>query len=151
MSELMISIVVNLLLGLLLLSLLYWKRAADQAVLDGGAHAIEVFRRHFPDAAGIAVVAADLKGALIDLQRDGGVGLLQRRGRRWNARILAPGEVASVRLGKDGSLDLRLRDFGWPRTRLPIADAGVRALWLARLNALTVQSASRHRPGTLHA
>ncbi len=151
MSELLIAIITNLLLGLLLLSILYWKRAADDAALGGSAQAIELFRLHFPDAAGIAVVAADHRSALIDLERVEGVGLLQRRGRRWIARILAPGDVASVTLGDDGSLDLRLRDFGWPRARLHIADAAVRALWLGRLNVLTVQGASRHRRDPYHA
>jgi|SRR5271165_7538032 len=100
---------------------------------------------------GAATVAADRRGALIDLQRGGDLGILVRHGRRWNARVLAPGDVSSVQLEDEDLICLRLADFAWPRARIRIPDAEARAKWLARLNALTSPDSSRHHPDLRHA
>jgi hypothetical protein len=134
MNELAISIAVNILLGLILLVLLVWKRVGDTARLADSAEAVAHYDRHFPGAVGNATLSDDACGALIDLQR-GGIGLLQRQGRRWNARQLRPGEVSSVEL--DGEIiKLKFADFGWPRAQMRLADAGARAQWLGRLRSL---------------
>lgn len=151
MSELVISILVNVVLGIVLLALLYRKRASDTARLAGADEAMNIFGLHFPDALGCATVAADQRGALIDLHGGAGVGLLLRQGRRWNARLLAPGDVAAVELDQEAAVNLRFVDFGWPRARIRIADADACAMWLARLESLTAQSSSRHRADPRHA
>ena len=86
---------------------------------------------------------------MIDLQR-GGIGLLQRHGRRWNARLLAPGELSSVVLSGD-AIELGFADFGWPRARLRMADADVRAMWLSRLKSLAPRDPSKPHSDLRHA
>lgn len=142
--ELVLSIAVNVVLGVLLLALLYSKRTIDNARLSGPDEAMALFRRHFPDAMGTAEVAADRRSALIDLKDGAHIGLLQRHGRRWNARVLVAREVSSVRLDRRGAITLALADFGWPRAHITIADADARARWLARLNSLTAGTAPRN-------
>jgi hypothetical protein len=137
--ELVISIAVNAVLGVVLLGLLYWKGTRDSVRLVGPDEAIAAFKRHYPDAQGSATLAADGRSALIDLHPEGGIGLLQRQGRRWNARVLLSREISAVRVGPDGALEIAFADFGWPRARIALADPQTRARWLARLNALTVQ------------
>ena len=75
MSELLISIAVNLALGVILLALLYRKRTRDPVRLTLASEAMDIFRMHVPDALGAATLAADGRAALIDLQR-GGTGLV---------------------------------------------------------------------------
>jgi hypothetical protein len=149
MRELLIPIAVNLALGLILLALLFRKRTSDTVRLTQATEAIDIFRMHFPDALGTATVAADGRGALIDLQR-GGTGLLQRHGRRWNARLLAPGELSSVQQSAN-AIELGFTDFGWPRARLCIADAGARAMWVARLKSLVSRDPSQPHSDPHHA
>jgi len=151
MTELAISIGVNVVLGVVLLALLYWKRADDTVRLAGTDEAMELFAMHFPGEVGEATLADDQRSALIDLQRGARVGFLQRQGRRWNARRLASGEISSVELGSGGIIKLKFADFGWPRAQLRIADANARALWLGRLNSLKVHGSSRRYPDTRHA
>jgi hypothetical protein len=140
MNELAISIVVNVALGLLLLALLCWKRSPDTARLAGPVEAVDIFLRQIAAAAGDVTVAADGRAALIDLNGDGRVGLLQRHGRRWNARALAAGEVRSAQFGDEDeradTIELRLADFGWPRAQIRIEDFAERTRWLRRLQAL---------------
>ncbi len=134
MNELVISIAVNILLGLILFAVLYWKNGADGARPAGIDEAMRDFVQHHPGAVAQTTVADDRRGALIDLQQ-GGVGLVQRHGRRWNARTLSSGEVSRVEL--DGvTINLRFADFGWPRAQIRIADAEARAQWLGRLRSL---------------
>ena len=151
MRELVLPIAANVVLGMLLLVLLYWKRTGDKVRLSGADDAVNIFRIHFPDAIGAATVAADGRGALIDLQQGAGIGLLHRQGRRWNARVLAPGAVSSVRTGGAEVIDLRFVDFAWPRARIRIAGAEARTAWLGRLESLAAQGSSRHRPDLHHA
>jgi len=146
--ELAISIAVNVLLGLLLLALLSRWGRRDNARLTGPEDAMTAFRVHFPDASGTATVAADGRSALVDLAPETGVGLLQRHGRRWNARILAPREIASVQVGGDGAIDVRFADFAWPRAAIRIEDGPVRAAWISRLDALKEQG-QPHPPADL--
>jgi hypothetical protein len=135
MSELAISIAVNVLLGLVLLGLLRWKRIGDTERLAGAAEAIELFSRRLPMTAGGATVSHDGRSALLDLGSDGCVGLLQRHGRRWNARTLVPGEVSSAELRQE-AIKLKFADFAWPHAQIRIDDPDARARWLHRLQAL---------------
>lgn len=134
MSDLAIAIAANLALGILLLPLLLRSRT-DQVRARTAAEALQIYRRHFPDALGTVLLGHDGRSALIELA-DGGLGLLQRHGQRWNARALAPGELAEVRAARDGSILVRFTDFGWPRARLVPPDAAARQVWLARLQPL---------------
>jgi hypothetical protein len=136
MNELALSIAVNCVLGVVLFALLNWKRTADTARLAGPREAMDRFAEYFPDAVGEATVADDQLSALIDLQRGGRIGFLQRQGRRWNARMLEPGQLASVELGRDEIIRLKFADFGWPRADFRIADADTRGLWIRRLKSL---------------
>jgi hypothetical protein len=63
--------------------------------------------------------------------------LLQGHGQRWNARILKPGDVASIDSLQDTTLQLRFSDYASPRGSLKFADASECAAWLARLHPLT--------------
>jgi hypothetical protein len=132
MNELVISIAVNCVLGVILLAVLLWKRVSDTERLAGAEDATRKFVHHFPDAVGVASVTDDQRGALLDLQH-GHVGLLQRQGRRWNARMLVSQDIASARMKSDGTLHLKFTDFAWPSARIRFADADSRALWLKRL------------------
>ena len=127
------EIAVNALLGVLLWALLRQRRA-DEPRLSGEEEALALFRRRYPVAAGRATLSAEAQGALIELQ-DGRIGLLQRHGRRWNARMLEARDVSACTLGPDDSLQLQLADFGWPRARLRLAEPATRAAWAARLAA----------------
>jgi hypothetical protein len=151
MTELALSIGVNLVLGIFLFALLYRKRAGDEVRLSGPSEAVDIFQQYFPDAVGTATVATDRRSALIDLQRGAGIGLLQRHGRRWNARVLAPGELSSVRVVGDDAVHIKFSDFGWPRACIHIADADARAKWLGRLNSLMAPASSRQRADLRHA
>jgi hypothetical protein len=144
MAELAISIAVNVLLGIVLAALLYRRRADDGGLLGGAGEAMDVFRSRFPDTQGAATVSADRRAALIELPRDTGIGLVQRQGRRWNARLLAPGEIRSVKQSPPDALEVELADFGWPRARIRIADPGARAAWMARLGAGGPPASVRH-------
>jgi hypothetical protein len=128
-----LAIVINLILGLVLLGLLALRPRADAAAAATPEEALTLFRRSFPDARGRATLASDGRGALIELAA-GGNGLLIRNGRRWNARLLAPSDLVAVR-STDDRIELRFRDFAWPRAELRFEDAGVRAAWAARIGA----------------
>lgn len=148
--ELAISIAANVALGIILLALLHWRNAGDDVRLAGAADAMDIFQRHFPDAArGSATLTADERGALIDLRM--GVGILQRHGRRWNARLLKSGELCSVQLDRDGAINLAFADFGWPRSRFLIADADARARWMNRLEELRKTPPAPHHGDAHHA
>ncbi|NNM62213.1 MAG: hypothetical protein HKM03_08595 [Steroidobacteraceae bacterium] len=150
MSSLAIAIAVNLVLGGVLLALLLARRGRDEVCLGGASEAIAHFRIHYPDADGEVSVAADGRGALIELG-GGAVGLLERRGRRWNARLLAPGDVRAVDVDGGQGLRLRFADFSWPRARICLDDAEALAAWRARLGALTGAAARPPRQETRHA
>jgi hypothetical protein len=135
MSELVISIAVNCLLGVILLALLNWKRTPDTVRLAGPGEAMAEFERCFPGAVGVATVADDRRSALIDLKCGSGIGLLQRQGRRWNALMLDSVQLASVELGRNETIHLKFADFGWPRAHIPIAHADTRDLWIGRLKS----------------
>lgn len=137
--ELLISIAMNAVLGVLLLALFLWKRRDDPVRLTGADDALAAFNRFYPDMDGIATVAADGRSALIDMH--GAVGLLQRHGRRWNARLLVPQELARVRQDADGAINLVFADFGWPQAHIPLADGQARAQWMTRLEAVSLPHA----------
>jgi hypothetical protein len=140
MLELLIAIGVNVLVAVLTAFLIYffWTRKHRDPSLADASAALDLFQRQFPEIAGTTTLTTDGRNALIDLQGGSGIGLLQGHGRRWNARILRPGDVASVRILKDtAALRLKFSDYGSPRASLFFADAQERALWLARLQHLT--------------
>ena len=145
MLELLIAIGVNILVGALTALLLYflWTRKRRDPSLSDASAALDLFQRQFPDTVGEATLTTDRRNALISLRDGAGIGLLQGHGRRWNARILQPGDVASVRTVRDETLQLRFSDYGSPRASLLLSDAGERAAWLSRLQPLT-RSASHH-------
>src|SRR5271165_1307347 len=120
MSEMEISILVNIALGIVLFALFRWKGRDDGVRLQGSAEAMQIFRSQFPDVRGEATLAADGRGALIDIEPGGAVGILERRGRRWNARVILPGDPSSAQIKRD-VLCIRFADFGWPRSCLRIA------------------------------
>jgi hypothetical protein len=134
MKELLFPIGANLVLGVILLALLVWKRRPDTVRLLSDAEALAEFQRHFPEATGTATVSADGLAALIETAT--GPGLLLRHGRRWNARMLAAQELAAVRTPDDATLELRFADFGWPRARLRFSDRDAMSRCRARLETL---------------
>jgi hypothetical protein len=154
MMELLIAIGFNLLVAALAALLIYFYRTRRHDVarllVDPGA-ALEHFRDQFPDRVGSATLTADRRNALIDLPGAVGVGLLQGHGQRWNARLLQPGDVASVQVSGNSTLQLRFTDYGNPRAVLLITDADERALWLARLQNLTRSASKPARESLSHA
>jgi hypothetical protein len=148
MSELAVSIAVNLLLGALLAGLLLWRRNPDAACLESADAALLRFREQFPDAVGSANVTSDGHGALVTLAA--GYGLLERRGRRWNARLLTRSDCRRVRT-EDETLVIEFKDFGWPSARLTLADGAQRAEWLARLQQYLDADSPRRAPEVRHA
>ena len=135
MSELAISVVINGVLGAVLLGLMRWRPCADAARLNDAAAALTQFQSQHPEAVGEVTLAADGQCALVDLKGAVGVGLVQRHARRWNTRVLAPGDVTNVQLLADGRIEVRLADFGWPRVQFAVA-ADAREAWSQRLRAL---------------
>ena len=134
MKELLFPIGVNLVLGVILLALLVWKRRPDAVRLLSDTDALVEFQRHFPEATGTATVSADGLAALIETAA--GPGLLVRHARRWNVRMLAAQELAGVRTPDDATLELRFADFGWPRARLRFSDRDAMSRCRARLETL---------------
>jgi hypothetical protein len=141
--ELVVPIAANVVLGLMLLAIFAGLRARDPAGLAGPDEALALFRQRFPDASGTASVSADGRSALIALPSERAVGLLHRRGRRWNARQLLPEDLRAAHCLGD-AIVLTFADFGWARIRVPLADAEARALWLARLDALIGRRGAAH-------
>ncbi|HTW38887.1 MAG TPA: hypothetical protein VMD49_09995 [Steroidobacteraceae bacterium] len=151
MLELSIAIGANLLIGALAALLILRagnRRAQEPRLADPGA-ALELFRDRFPEAAGVATITADGRNALIELRGGSGIGLLQGHGLRWNARVLEPGDLASVRACAASALRLKFADYGGPRASLSLAHPDERSAWLARLQVLA-GSTRRQREGSLH-
>jgi len=143
MKELLFPIGANLVLGVILLALLVWKRRPDTVRLLSDADALAEFQRHFPEATGTVTMSADGLAALIETAT--GPGLLLRHARRWNARMLAAQELAGVRTPDDATLELRFADFGWPHARLRFSDRDAMSRCRARLETLVH---SRTAPAT---
>ena len=144
-----LAIVINLVLGVVLLGLLALRLRPDTVSAVSPADAMMLFQQSFPDALGRATLASDGRSAFIDLD-PGGIGLLIRSGRRWNARLLAARDLASV-LSTGKLIELRFRDFAWPRAELRFDDAGTRAACSARIERLLLSSEGSARQGTGHA
>ncbi len=149
--HLLIPIAANVVLAIVLMALFLSRRTVDGARLADGDEALRLYRERFPDTTGVATVTADRQGALIALGHGAGIGLLQRRGRRWTARKLGAGDIRSVALTGGDTLIISLADFGWPRAQLPIADPEDRAAWLAGLGSLATTSAARTATVSTHA
>lgn len=138
MPELLIAIGVNVLIGALTALIIYFarNRRKQPERLSDGSVALDLFRRHFPDATGTATVTADGHNALIDLGEGAGIGLLQAHGQRWNARILRAGDVASLGACGYSTLELRLTDYSNPRASLLLPSPEAQFTWLGRLREL---------------
>ncbi len=134
MKDLLFPIGANLVLGVILLALLVWKRRPDTVRLLSDADALAEFQRYFPEATGTAIVCADGLAALIETAT--GPGLLLRYARRWNVRMLAAQELTAVRTPDDATVELRFADFGWPRARLRFSDRDAMNRCRARLETL---------------
>ena len=147
MTELMVSIAVNVLLGVVavLLVLAYRRRLRSDVRLDDSGAALAAFRTQFPDASGTVTLVGDGRSALLELDEDRRIGLLQRHGDRWIARVLTPGEIAAADGRQTGVIRLQFADYGWPRTLLRIDDAQRHAEWLGRLQALAAHSSESAR------
>jgi hypothetical protein len=160
MLELLIAIGFNIFVAALTALLIYFawtrKRTTDASLADADT-AMSLFRDHFPDTANVPEAAravtltTDRRNALIELPDGAGVGLLQGHGRRWNARVLQPGDIASVRVSDDATLRLKFTDYSGPRALLILADADERAAWLARLQTLTQRAPVTHGTDPSHA
>lgn len=135
MDALTISIVANLVLGLVLLGLLYRRHENDSERLTEPEQALARYRVRYPTASGRVSLAVDGRAALLELA-DGTVGLVERCGRRWNVRLLQPREILGVERAVDGAIRLRFADFGWPRARVQLSDADACQRWVERLAAL---------------
>ena len=157
MLELLIAIAFNVFVAALTALLIYlvWSRKRDDASLADASAAMGLFRDYFPDAAGLSQAAvtltSDRRNALIELPDGAGVGLLQGHGRRWNARILQPGDIASARVFENATLRLKFTDYGSPSASLVLADADERAVWLARLQTLARPAPTGQRADLTHA
>jgi hypothetical protein len=149
--QLLIPIGANVALGLVLVALFFSRRSIDDARLNDGDAALRVFRAQFPDADGAATVTADHRGALIALSHGTHIGILQRRGRRWTARIIGARDIRSVALTRGNTLSLSLADFGWPRAYLQVADPEACTQWLARLESIVADGAEGRFPESTHA
>jgi hypothetical protein len=141
--EFVVPITAHLIVGLLLLGLFAWRRSSESMQIAGAEQALALFREHFPDASGTVTVAADGAGALVKLGNGAGVGILERRGRRWNARQLGPRDLRSVSL-RGEVIDLTLADFGYPHARFRLSDARARTDWIARLQSLGAPTQGDH-------
>ncbi len=150
MDALAISILANVLLGAVLLAMLYRTRGEGAARLTDPAQALALYRAIHPSAQGSAPLSGAGLRALIALAA-GGIGLVERRGRRWNARRLEPLEVTGVDAREDGVVTLRFADFGWPRARVALPHPATRARWIERLEGLRREGAAGTRPGMHHA
>lgn len=145
-----LAIVLNVILGVVMLGLLWWRRSPDTVRLASPEEALEVFRQHFPDTRGRATLSSDGCGALLELEPEG-LGLLVRDGRRWNARLLTPRAVSKMRLIGESRIEIRFTDFAWPRAQLRIDDPGVRATWAARLEGMLLKPKAEPRSDLRHA
>ncbi len=136
--ELLVPLGVNLLVCIVAALLVRaFRDSARRPRLTSPAEALQRFAEHFPDSRGSAVVAADGAAALIALE-DGGVGLLQRHGHRWNARILSPARVRAVNPMPGGRVRLRLRDYGGPSVVLDPGTAVASEQWMSCLRRLEI-------------
>ena len=159
MLELFIAIGFNVFVAALTALLIYflWTRKRSDASLVDASAALGLFRDRLPEmpdipeTAGRVTLTTDRRNALIELPDGAGVGLLQGHGQRWNARILQPGDVASVRVSEDATLQLKFADYSGPRASLVLADADERAVWLVRLQSLTQRLPAAAGAGTSHA
>ncbi len=135
MDALAISIAANVVLGLALFALLYGKRGSDSDRLTEPEQALPRYRIRYPMATGRVSLAADGCAALIELT-DGSVGLVERCSRRWNVRVLEPGEIVGVDRALDGAIAVSFADLGWPRARIQLSDPTICQGWMERLGAL---------------
>lgn len=96
---------------------------------------------------GEVVLAVDGAGALVHAEHGEGIAVLSPLGDRFVARLLAPGDVASLAHRGDGDvveLTIRTADFTMRNMRLRFApaDAAQAERWLAPLRAAEPATAS---------
>jgi len=122
-------IVVGIAGAVLFTHLLGW--SAPARIADAQA-ALDRFQLDYPEAEPVrSWVAADGSAALLQLSED--IGLVIVLGDRTVVRRLGPGALASVRTDPTHT-HLQLRDPGFPRASLPLADSDEREAWLAELS-----------------
>lgn len=97
-NALTISIIANVVLGIVLLGLLYRKRESDADRLTEPEQALAHYRTCYPTANGHVDLAADGRAALLELA-DGSLGLVERCGQRWSVRVLEPREILGIERG----------------------------------------------------
>jgi hypothetical protein len=148
--ELAIAIAANIVVGAILLALFAWRRASGGVSLTSPEEAMAMYRRQFPDITASATVASDGLAALLLLTGSRKIGLLHRQGLRWCARELLPEDLRSATVDGE-ALVIRLHDFGWPCSRVRIADPEVRGKWLLRLQELAASAANGHSRVQPHA
>ncbi|MBS0393414.1 MAG: hypothetical protein JSR54_02250 [Proteobacteria bacterium] len=138
--DLLIPIAANVIVGLLLAALFLGRRRSEGPSLTSAREALAVFQSRYPDSQGAVTLGDDGQAALIALTPAAGVGLVHRHGRRWNARMLQPGDLESVTVANEQELVLSMADFGWPYSRVRLADPDERSRWLSRLVQLDKQA-----------
>ena len=146
--SLLVPIATHLALGAVLAAMFvrYRTTPARDALKDPG-DALRHFRLTFPQTRGRATLTADGGAALVELDGRRAVGILARRGGRWSARLLEPGDLRRVAATGDAGLRLMFRDAGWSPVTLSLADATHRAHWLGRLAPLAVMTEVAPSPG----
>jgi hypothetical protein len=145
MGALTIAIVSNIVLGGVLFGLLYRRRGNDTERLTGPEQALARYRIRYPRASGRVSLSADGRSALLALT-DGSVGLIERCGQRWNARALEGREILGVERVGDGAIVVRFADFGWPRSRVQLADPETCRSWIERLAAMRAAAVAAPGP-----
>ena len=150
MNALAISIVANVVLGLVLFGLLYRKHGGDSDRLTKPEQALAHYRTRWPTASGRVDLAADGRAALLELS-DGSAGLVERCGQRWSVRAVEPREILGVERASDGAIMIRFADFGWPRARIQLSDPDTCQRWMERLATTRDAIASTHERRTLRA
>jgi hypothetical protein len=149
-NALTISIVANVVLGLVLFGLLSRKHGNDSDRLTKPEQALAHYRTRWPMAGGRVDLAADGRAALLELS-DGSVGLVERCGRRWSVRALESREILGVERASDGAIMIRFADFGWPRARIQLSDPDTCQRWMERLATARDTSAPTHERRSVRA
>ena len=136
--EFVVPIAAHVVLVALLAGLFIVRRTTtDGERLSDPDAALPLFCRQYGGTRGTATLSADGRAALLSLLPHTGTGLVVRRGRRWCARRLGPGDVRQVARTADRTLTLYLADFGWAPIRFEMPDTACLDAWRSRLDALT--------------
>lgn len=145
--SLLVPIATHLALGAVLAAMFAgYGRTAAESLRDPG-DAVRHFRLAFPQTTGRVTLTADGAAALVEVADRRAIGILARRGGRWSARLLEPGELRRVAATGDTGLRLVFSDAGWSPVTLSLADATQRAYWRERLVPLAAVTEFVPAPG----